>query len=224
MTDHVAACTPVLYVADLTTAKSFYEVLGYREQIAGDDEDWQYAYLKCGDFGLLLASGGAPAGPQAGPVVLYLQVHNADAAHAALRGAGASVEHLGYPDHAPGGELKVVDPDGHGLMLGQVTGVPPADRVATDGSQDRSSVLRRAADAARRRGLAPPRCQLPDTGGRSCPEPAEVKLADSWGDSVWGCLPHAEDLMINTRAAFLANEDSDGIAAYLRRRQRGPVA
>jgi hypothetical protein len=30
--------------------------------------------------------------------------------------------------------------------------------------------------------------------------------------------------MINTRAAFLANEDSDGIAAYLRRRQRGPGA
>lgn len=212
----------MLYVADLATSIRFYEALGYRQQASGDDDDWQYAYLKCGGLGLLLASGATPGEP-AGPVVLYLVVHDADAVQAALLGAGAPVEHLGYPDHAPGGELKAVDPDGHGVMLGQVTGVAPANRVDGDNPDNRSSVLRRAAAAARRRGLAPPRCQLPTTGGGACAAAAEVKLADSWGDSTWACMPHAEDLMINARAAFLAIEDSDGIAAFVRRRQRGPV-
>lgn len=222
VTASVRACTPVLYVADLPTSVRFYELMGYRPQISGRDQDWQYAYLRCGQLGLLLAAG-ATSPSEAGPVLLYLQVDDAEALETVLRDAGAPVEHLGYPDHAPGGELKTVDPDGHGLMLGQVTGAPPTDREERDDPEARSSVMRRAAAAARRRGVAPPRCQIPASGGVPCAEPAEVKLADSWGDSTWGCLPHAEEMMMNARAAFLATEDSDGIAAYLGRRHGRPA-
>ena len=55
-------------------------------------------------------------------------------------------------------------------------------------------------------------CQLGGTGG--CDRPAEAKVADSWGDSAWGCWPHAEEALINVVPVFLAIENPAGLAAY----------
>jgi predicted enzyme related to lactoylglutathione lyase len=211
--DHIRACTPVLYVTDLAAAIRFYGLLGYAEQASGKDSEWAYAYLKTPASGLLLAAG-ATVPQQLGPVMLYLQVNDANAVAEQLRDTGVEVEHLGYPPHAPGGELKVADPDGYVLLLGQVTGTPPEP---PDGGShdDRSSVLLRAAEATRRRGEPLPHCQIQTRDG-ACTRPAEVKLADSWGDSVWACLPHGEDIMLRAPSVFLANETGDGVAAYLR--------
>jgi len=218
----IAGSVPVVYATDIERSVDFYQLLGFALQIRGHDDEWRWAYLKCGDTGMLLAAGGSVWTADPGPVLLYLRVTDADALQRTLAAAGVHVEHLGYPDHAPGGELRVLDPDGHGLMLGQVTGTPPAVLEGEDlhqpGSPQRSSVLVRAAEAARRRGTTH-HCQFPLAGGKPCPTQADVKLADSWGDSTWVCLPHAEEVMLNARGAFIANEDSEGLAAYLRRRQ-----
>jgi hypothetical protein len=108
-------------------------------------------------------------------------------------------------------------------MVGQITGTPPADRVPS--ADDRHSILARAAAAARNRGVDGYRCQFPTGGGRMCAEPAQVKMADSWGDSAWTCLKHAEELMINAKGVFVAVEDSEGLSPYLHRRQglRSPI-
>jgi phosphoserine phosphatase RsbU/P len=58
----------------------------------------------------------------------------------------------------------------------------------------------------------PARCQLGGTGG--CRNPAETKVADSWGDSAWGCWPHAEDALINVVPVFLAHDSPAGLRAY----------
>ena len=42
-----------------------------------------------------------------------------------------------------------------------------------------------------------------------------MKLADSLGDSVWACLPHAEEILVTVPAAFIASHDDRGIAAFL---------
>ena len=55
-------------------------------------------------------------------------------------------------------------------------------------------------------------CQL--GGARECPERAEMKVADSWGDSAWGCWQHAEDALINVASVFLATDDHQGLTAY----------
>jgi predicted enzyme related to lactoylglutathione lyase len=212
VTGHVRACTPVLYVTDLAASVEFYRLLGYTELTSGRDSEWTFSYLKTVTTGLLLATGPAVPRPT-GPVTLYLQVGDADAVSRELEAAGVTVEHLGYPDHAPGGELKVTDPSGYALLLGQVTGAPPVDRTTPPST----SVLERAAEATRRRGTPLPRCQIPTRDG-ACPEQAEIKLADSWGDSVWACLAHGEEVMLHAGAVFLATEDSEGVAAYLRRR------
>ena len=45
------------------------------------------------------------------------------------------------------------------------------------------------------RGGAPPACQVTGRGGSPCPDQAEVKLADSLGDSVWACLPQSGGML-----------------------------
>ncbi len=70
----------------------------------------------------------------------------------------------------------------------------------------------RAAAAAHAPAPHPERCQL--GGAAGCTAPAEIKLADSWGDSAWGCTSHAEEALIHVRSAFIASEELGGLAAY----------
>jgi len=80
--------------------------------------------------------------------------------------------------------------------------------------------MREAADALRGR-QRPDSCQL--GAGAGCSQPAMIKVADSWGDSAWGCAAHGEEALINIPSAFLATESSTGIAAYLKRPPAPPL-
>jgi transcriptional regulator of acetoin/glycerol metabolism len=53
--------------------------------------------------------------------------------------------------------------------------------------------------------------------GDGCTEPAEIKIADSWGDAAWGCPAHVEEALIHVRSVFIASEELGGLAAYLHR-------
>ncbi|GAA2851217.1 hypothetical protein Acy02nite_34660 [Actinoplanes cyaneus] len=61
----------------------------------------------------------------------------------------------------------------------------------------------------------PELCQL--GGAQGCTAPAEIKIADSWGDAAWGCSTHVEEAIINVRSVFIASEELGGLAAYLSR-------
>ena len=65
------------------------------------------------------------------------------------------------------------------------------------------------------RGGAQYACQVTDLDGGRCPNQAEVKLADSLGDSAWVCLPHADEILVTVPAAFIASHDDRGIAVFL---------
>ncbi|MFI7602335.1 GAF domain-containing protein [Actinoplanes sp. NPDC049681] len=73
----------------------------------------------------------------------------------------------------------------------------------------------RAAAAAQAATPRPAHCQL--GGKQGCTAPAELKVADSWGDSAWGCTAHAEEAIINVRSVFIASEELGGLAAYVHR-------
>jgi GAF domain-containing protein len=75
----------------------------------------------------------------------------------------------------------------------------------------------RQATAEHRRAPHPVDCQLGGRG-RPCPAPAEMKIADSWGDSAWGCAAHAEEAIVHVRNVFVASEELGGLAAYMERR------
>jgi hypothetical protein len=74
----------------------------------------------------------------------------------------------------------------------------------------------RAASTAQAAVPHPEHCQLGGTDG--CTAPAELKVADSWGDAAWGCQAHVEEALLTVRSAFIANEDLGGLAAYVNRR------
>jgi hypothetical protein len=61
----------------------------------------------------------------------------------------------------------------------------------------------------------PEQCQLGGVGG--CTAPAEIKIADSWGDSAWGCPVHVEEAILSVRSVFIASEELGGLAAYVNR-------
>ncbi|MBB5874630.1 hypothetical protein F4553_008064 [Allocatelliglobosispora scoriae] len=73
----------------------------------------------------------------------------------------------------------------------------------------------RTAAAAQAASPHPERCQLGGTPG--CTAPAEIKVADPWGDAAWGCTSHVEEALINVRSVFIANQDLGGLAAYRNR-------
>ncbi|MCO1618801.1 VOC family protein [Micromonospora tulbaghiae] len=202
MRSGVQGQVPVLNVGDADAAGRFYALFGYTGQPGEDGR----SRLRCGDLTLLIVEG-APA-----PATLYLHVDDVAATTERLVAAGHRVE------NAPGGECRTADPAGNTILFAHPPGVP-APQAEPDG---RPAPVRRAAQVAARRDGAPGHCGIGGPRGEPCTEPAEVKLADSWGDTVWGCLTHADEALVNARGAFLATEDSTGIAAYLAARQARP--
>jgi GAF domain-containing protein len=113
------------------------------------------------------------------------------------------------------------------LRLATIRAVRAERELRTEAEQRAAAAAELAArmDAAAAAQAATPhpeRCELGSAAG--CLAPAELKIADSWGDSAWGCTGHVEEAIINVRSVFIASEQLGGLAAYLHRRTAGDVA
>jgi catechol 2,3-dioxygenase-like lactoylglutathione lyase family enzyme len=214
MTPGLQSMVAVTYVRDISRSRAFYDQLGFRELRAGSGPASGWVYLQQNGHFVLLASSQPPPEIPPLPLLFYFFVDDLDALVTVLRAAGLAAEHGGYPPHALGGEVKVLDPDGNTVLLGQ------AERLATQpppGQQPDSphfSLLKEAADLARTRGATRPGCGVRSFHGAACESEAEVKLADSAGDTVWACLSHADEILVTVPAAFIASPD-EGIAAFM---------
>jgi hypothetical protein len=69
---------------------------------------------------------------------------------------------------------------------------------------------------AQRETTKPAHCELAP-GGASCGKAPELKVADPWGDSGWGCVDHVDDVLLHVRSVFLADESQAGLRDYLDR-------
>ena len=94
------------------------------------------------------------------------------------------------------------------------------EHAAPANAQARHSLIKQAAEAVSRRGGSPATCQVGTLNGDPCTEPAEIKLADSWGVTVWSCLTHADEALINAPGTFIATENAQGLQPWLNRRGR----
>jgi hypothetical protein len=113
--------------------------------------------------------------------------------------------------------VKVLDPDGNTVLLGQREPSASQPPATDDGATVRFSLLREAAALVSARGGTGHQCQARDRQGRPCPNSAEVKLADSMGDKAWVCLAHADEILVTVPEAFIASEPGQGLAAFLSR-------
>jgi hypothetical protein len=212
----------VLYVRNVESAQAFYALFGYGEMQTGGDGDARWSYLKCGEHTLLLACVQPALITHELPLVIYLYVTDLGDVRKRLDSAGHDYQPAGYPDHAPGGELRIKDPDGNVVLVGQRTAVAAGARTAPTEPEARFSLIKEAAEAISRRGGAPATCQVPAADGTPCPQPAEIKLADTWGATVWACLTHADEALINAPGAFIASEDARGLGPWLSHRSATP--
>lgn len=215
----VSAAVPVSYVKNLQLSQEFYGLFGYTEARAGGEGGGRWSYLQCGGHTLLLASVDPPLIQVELPLLIYVYVDDLATVRERFERAGHPAELVGYPDHAPGGEMRTRDPDGNVVLFGQRAAVSADARAEPTGPAARFSLIQQAAQAVSLRGGAPAICQIGMPEGKPCPKPAEVKLADPWGDTVWGCLSHAEEALIDARSAFIATEHADGLGPWLRQRR-----
>jgi catechol 2,3-dioxygenase-like lactoylglutathione lyase family enzyme len=220
MTPAVQSMVAATYVRDIERSRGFYELLGFAEQSAGRAETSAWSALYHGEHSVLLASTQPPIEIPPLPLLFYFYFEDLDAVLGVLGKAGVEITHVGHPPHALGGEVKVVDPDGNTVLLGQrdrSASQSPADD--DDEDSPRFSLLKEAAALVAAQGGTTATCQVTSRRGGPCPRKADVKLADSAGDTVWVCLPHADEILVTVPGAFIASEDDQGIAGFLSRRR-----
>jgi catechol 2,3-dioxygenase-like lactoylglutathione lyase family enzyme len=202
------------YVHDIDASRAFYGLLGLVERSSGKAEDSAWSVMAHEGVSVLLAATGSALDIPALPLLFYFFYDDVQAVVGVLEGAGVPVIRTGHPPHALGGEVKVLDPDGNTVLLGQRER-PASGARAEDEGLIRFSILAEAAALVSARGGARQGCQARGPAGGRCPDQAEVKLADSLGDSAWLCLPHAEEVLVTVPAAFIASHDGRGLAGFL---------
>ncbi len=134
----VTGVVPYLHVASVSNSMTFYQLLGMTvEKQMGPDGEPFWASLSAGEQSLMLASASGPidAGVQA--VLLYLYAPDLESLRAHLLDGGLAnlgsycgqpyepspkggVFEVRHPDYMPNGELRVHDPDGYVLLVGQL--------------------------------------------------------------------------------------------------------
>jgi catechol 2,3-dioxygenase-like lactoylglutathione lyase family enzyme len=214
MAAQVQSMIAVTYVKDIDTSRAFYELLGFRAHSSGKAEMSGWLVMRYDQMSVLLAMTGPALDIPPLPMLFYFFYEDLGAVVGTLDRVGVPVTRTGHPPHALGGEVKVLDPDGNTVLLGQ-RDRPASQAPADDEGQIRFSILREAATLVASRGGAPQACAVNGPGGQHCPDQAEVKLADSLGDSTWVCLMHAEQILVTVPAAFIASHDDRGITAFL---------
>lgn len=112
---------PYVHVADLERSIAFYQKLGLEvESTAANEAEMVWAHLKHGDARIMLALASERVDHRAQAVLFYLYSADVAPLREDLRGHGIPVGPIAYPDHMPFGEIRVTDPDGYVLLIGQL--------------------------------------------------------------------------------------------------------
>src|ERR1700745_4098015 len=119
MIPRVRSMIATAYVTDIDASRAFYELLGFREHSSAQAEASAWSVMQHDGVSVLLARAGPGLDIRALPLLFYFFCDDIDAVAGALEGAGVPVVRTGHPPHALGGEVKVLDPDGNTVLLGQ---------------------------------------------------------------------------------------------------------
>jgi predicted enzyme related to lactoylglutathione lyase len=217
---YIMAMRPVLrrmdaatYVKDIEASRAFYELLGFWEVRSGRGPASAWSAMRNGRDTVLLTWTRPPLPVPQFPLLFYFFFEDLDALLDTLEDAGLNPVRLGHPPHAPGGEVKVTDPDGNTILLAQEEHSPTQPPVSDENEKDWFSILKEAAALVQARGGTTAQCEI-RRAGKACSQQAEVKLADSAGHSAWACLVHADDILVTVPGAFIASQE-EGLAPLL---------
>jgi catechol 2,3-dioxygenase-like lactoylglutathione lyase family enzyme len=218
MTPAAPGMVVAIRVRDLTVSRRFYQALGFLDESGDLASGTACAAVRHRECGLLLTeSGPVPRGQR--PLLLGLVVDDLSLIVAALRDGGFDVSSPANL-RAPDVQLSVSDPDGNTVLIGQAAQHPAHGDTFPQGRMAGRSLFAETAALLAAEELTTRNCQVRDVDLRPCGKSAEVKLADSAGESVLACLDHADEILVTVRGAFIASNADPGVGSFLARRRR----
>lgn len=121
MTAKVTGLIPMAHAAEVQRAVDFYRKLGMevRGSLRDRSGNLQWVHLGCEQADLMLTRASEAVIPSQQAVLFYLYSPDLIALRAHLLAAGVKVSPITYPEYKPKGEIRVDDPDGYCLLIGQ---------------------------------------------------------------------------------------------------------
>jgi len=121
MTAKVTGLIPMAFGADLQRSVDFYKLLGLevRGSLRNSSGELRWVDLACQQAQLMLSHASDPVIPSQQAVLFYLYSPDLIALREHLLASGVKVSPITYPDYMPKGEIRIEDPDGYVLLIGQ---------------------------------------------------------------------------------------------------------
>jgi hypothetical protein len=116
----LSSLVPLAHVRSVVRSMEFYRKLGFE---AGNthtpegDKEPVWAWIRSGGAHLMLSEADEPVEPDKQAVLFYVYCSDVEGLRNALLAAGVDAGPIQKPFWAPGGEFRVVDPDGYVLMI-----------------------------------------------------------------------------------------------------------
>jgi hypothetical protein len=117
----VTGLIPMAHAADVQRSVDFYKLLGMdvRGSLRNPTGYLQWVHLACEQADLMLAHASGPIEASQQAVLFYLYSPDLIALRDHLLASGVRVSAITYPDYMPKGEIRLEDPDGYVLLIGQ---------------------------------------------------------------------------------------------------------
>lgn len=117
----VKGLVPMAFAADVQRSVDFYKLLGMemRGSLKNPSGALQWMHLANDQAELMFARASDPVIPSQQAVLFYLYTPDLIALREHLLSSGVSVSSITYPNYMPKGEIRVDDPDGYCLLIGQ---------------------------------------------------------------------------------------------------------
>lgn len=112
-----------VHVASVERSIKFYADLGFNvlnTVVPNGQSTPVWAWLESEKANLMIGLADGPVDASQQAVLFYLYFDNIKQTHAALTSLGHAPGEIKYPFYMPGGECRLVDPDGYVLMLAQI--------------------------------------------------------------------------------------------------------
>jgi hypothetical protein len=119
----VTGLIPMAHSANVQGSVDFYKLLGMevRGSLKTNSGELQWVHVACEQAELMFARATEPVVASQQAVLFYLYSPNLVALREYLISAGVRVSPVIYPDYMPKGEVRVEDPDGYTLLIGQAS-------------------------------------------------------------------------------------------------------
>lgn len=118
----VTGLIPLAHAADVQRAVDFYKLLGMEVHgsLRNPAGGLQWVHLSCGQADVMFARASESVIPSQQAVLFYLYSPDLVALRDHLLANAVTVSPITYPEYMPKGEIRVEDPDGYVLLIGQI--------------------------------------------------------------------------------------------------------